>query len=408
MKQLLLLVFALSLWAKQDLPPLQQKLYAFIQKTQFKEHSIDRYIGTWPTYPKYSGARKEIPESNSFMTLQTIILLKEISKDYKLLHVENIFSLADKQIQNYVKDAQKTDELKGTISFWPLIQTDDGEWIRSFDTQWYNTSMRILNVGNDFDSSSQAFSWFYMQDTNREFLDSFAQNASRFIDKDRKLEHPLNKKWKEKDTGAFLTWAETEAPKQKINRIMDLVNDVDCVVNLNILTALSLYENNINNLHVETKIAKENSCKLIKNIIKEEKEDICATWYTRKSHFYLAFAKAYKADTFCIEDEKDTVLKRAVKRAKYLLKHKNMKAYTEIAEHLIILKTLKQNRTFFFKKLVKDLETTLKEGIVEREGYAYLASKHSLFGGQAFGLFHFDWYGRANATALALRALSMK
>ncbi len=408
MKALIFLLFALYLSAKESLPPLEQKLFNFIKKTQIKEHDRQRYRGTWPTYPKYSGVRKEIPESNSFMTLQTIILLAEVNKEYKLEGIKEVLSLADAQIQNYVLDAGKTNEVKGTISFWPLIQTDEGKWIRSFDTQWYNTSMRILNVGNDFDSSSQAFSWFFMQKENREFMDSFVKSVANYVDTNRSLEHPLNERWKQKNTGAFLTWAETEAPEQPVNRIMDLVNDVDCVVNLNILSALSYYENNLDSLSLKTAKARDASCKLIHQVLVNNEEEKCATWYTRKSHFYLAFAKAYKADTFCIQEDKNLVYERAKDRAKYLLAHPKMRAYTEIAEHIIILKSLQKSRPFFFKQFIQSLENALKKGIVEKERYAYLPSKHSLFGGQAFGLFHFDWYGRANATALALRALSMR
>jgi len=402
------LLFALSLGAKELLPPLEQKLFTFIKQTQITEHERQRYRGTWPTYPKYSGVRKEIPESNSFMTLQTIVLLEQVNQDYELQGVDAVFSLADEQIQKYVTDASQTNEVNGTISFWPLIQTDDGEWIRSFDTMWYNRSMRILNVGNDFDSSSQAFAWFYMRNQNREFLDAFVQSVSLYVDEDRQGEHPLNEVWKSKDSGAFLTWAETEAPEQPINRIMDLVNDVDCVVNLNILTSLSYYENYLDPLPKETAKARDRSCKLIQEVIQNEEEDRCGTWYTRPSHFYLAFAKAYQADTFCLSDEKEEIFRRTKARAKYLLKHPKMRAYTEIAELLITLKSLTPKRTYFFKQFLSDLEIQLREGIVEKDNYAYLPSKHSLFGGQAFGMFHFSWYGRANATALALRALSMK
>jgi len=404
---LLLSFFSLSLGAS-ELTSVEEKLYNYIKKTQIKQHHISRYIGTWPTYPKYSGARVEIAESNSFMTLQTIVLLKQVNEVYKLEGVKNIFSLANKQIQNYVDDAKKTDEIKGTISFWPLIKTDEGKFIRSFDTKWYNSSMRILNIGNDFDTSSQAFSWFYMTNTHKDFLDNFVKNVTLHVDKDRKNEHFSNTKWKGKDSGAFLTWAEDEAPKKSNNRIMDLVNDVDCVVNLNILTALSNYENHIDSLPPKTQSTRENSCHLIKNVIKNHKEDICGTWYTRESHFYLAFAKAYKADTFCIADEKDEVLKRAKRKARELLNHPRLKAYTEIAEYIIIIKDLSKRRTYLTKILLDDLEKELKKGITEKEDYAYLPSRHSLFGGKAFKYFHFNWYGRANATALALRALSMK
>jgi len=407
-KLLFLLLFALLLEAKEPLGKLEQKLYTFIKQSQFQEHNLERYVGTWPTYPKYSGVRKEIPESNSFMTLQTIILLNEVNQNYELPQVEKVFSLADTQIQNYVNDAKKTDEVKGTISFWPLIQTDDGEWIRSFDTQWYNTSMRILNVGNDFDSSSQAFSWFYKRKSNPEFLKAFVKSVSQYTDENRQSEHPLNLRWKKKNSGAFLTWAETEAPEKPVNRIMDLVNDVDCVVNLNILSALSSYEVNIDALPPKTALARDKSCQLIQEVIKNEDEDKCGTWYTRKSHFYLAFTKAYQANTFCLAEDKQEIFSRAKTRAKYLLAHPKMKAYTQTAELLITLKSLTSKRTYFFQEFLYDLEEMLKEGIVQRETYAYLPSKHSLFGGQAFGLFHFDWYGRANATALALRALSMK
>jgi len=406
-KLLLLFITSLPVWAG-SLTPLEKKLYNYIKKSQIKKHNIPRYIGTWPSYPKYSGIRVEIPESNSFMTLQTIVLLKQISQSYELENVEDIFTLANKQIKNYIDDSKKTGEIKGTISFWPLIQAKDGKWIRSFDTKWYNSSMRILNIGNDFDTSSQAFSWFYMSNTNRNFLDDFVINVALHVDTNREQEHFSNDKWKNKNSGAFLTWAEDEAPTKPLNRIMDLVNDVDCVVNLNILTSLSNYENHIDSLPTKTQSIRENSCRLIKNVIKNNTEGVCGTWYTRESHFYLAFAKAYKADTFCIADEKNEVLKRAKRKARELLKHPRLKAYTEIAEYIIIIKDLSKRRTYLTKILLDDLEKTLKKGIVEKENYAYLPSRHSLFGGQAFKYFHFNWYGRANATALALRALSMK
>ncbi len=410
MKFIFLFTLGLSLWADQALTDLEAKLYAYIQTNQIEKHPIKRYLGTWPSYPMYDGARKEIPESNAFMTLQTLILLYEVNQDYELPFIEQVFSSANRQINNYIADARKTGEPKGTIAFWPLLQDDEGNWIRSFDTKWYNTSMRILNVGNDFDTSSQAFVWLYLRKKERPFLDDFVQTVSRYRDLNRSLEHPLNLQWKEPDSGAFMTWAEDEAPHKPINRIMDLVNDVDCVVNLNILTALSLYENNLDALPSETRDAKEASCRLIHEIIKMNKEEKCATWYTRPSHFYLAYAKAYKADTFCLEEDKETVLKRAKKRVRYLLAHPGLNYFTEMAEYIIILKSLKPHnqRGYFFRRMITALERELKKGIVERNEYAYLPSKHSLFGGEAFGLFNFNWYGRANATALALRALTMK
>lgn len=409
MRSVFLCILALSLWAKQPLPPLEEKLYDFIQQNQIREHPIDRYIGTWPSYPKYSGVRKEIPESNSFMTLQTLILLHEIDQDYILPGLDKIVHSANEQILQYVDDAKQTGEPAGTVAFWPLIKTDEEKWIRSFDTQWYNTTMRILDVGNDFDTSSQAFVWLYMSDQRREFLDGFVHSVGRYRDTDRSNEHPLNLSWKKSDSGAFLTWAEEEAPGKPVNRIMDLVNDVDCVVNLNILTALSLYENTIDRLPPLTLQAKEASCSLIHEVIDKREEQNCGTWYTRPSHFYLAYAKAYQADTFCIQHDKKSILQRAKQRARYLLAHPDLKAYTETAEYIIILKSLqaKEQRGYFLKQMIHSLEVTLRKGIVEKEEYAYLPSKHSLFGGEAFGLFHFNWYGRANATALALRALTM-
>jgi len=406
----LFFTLGLSLWAVQSLPPLEAKLYAYIQQNQISKHPIKRYLGTWPSYPMYDGARKEIPESNAFMTLQTLILLHEVNQDYKLPAIEKLFASANRQMINYIEDGKKTGEPKGTIAFWPLLQDDEGNWIRSFDTKWYNSSMRILNVGNDFDTSSQAFVWFYLRDKERTFLDDFVETVSQYRDLNRSLEHPLNLQWKEPNSGAFMTWAEDEAPHKPINRIMDLVNDVDCVVNLNILTALSLYENNLELLPLQTQEAKEASCRLTHEIIQMNKEEKCATWYTRPSHFYLAYAKAYKADTFCLGADKEVILKRAKKRARYLLAHPGLNYFTEMAEYLIILKSLKaeSKRGYFFKRMISALENELKKGIVVRKEYAYLPSKHSLFGGEAFGLFDFNWYGRANATALALRALTMK
>ena len=37
---------------------------------------------------------------------------------------------ADKITSKILDDAKKTDEIKGTISFWPLIKTDDEKYNR--------------------------------------------------------------------------------------------------------------------------------------------------------------------------------------------------------------------------------------------------------------------------------------
>jgi len=376
---------------------------------QLKDHDISRYIGTWKSNAKYNGARSPIPESNSFMTLQTLILLHEVNKHYNLPNIHILNTRANAQILLYVSDAKHTNEPQGTVSFWPLLKDSDGNLLRSFDTKWYNTLPRMMNIANDFDTSSQAFVWFYINHQAPEFKKHFVQTVSLYTDTNRFSEHPLNKQWKKPNTGAFLTWAEEEVPFKNPNRIMDLVNDVDCVVNLNVLTALSLYENNIDDLSIKTQKAKEKSCHLIHNILTQNQEGHCATWYTRSSHFYLAFSKAHQADTYCIEEDLPTVLKRSKKRSKYLLNHPNMNTYTEIAEYIIILKTLKskKRRSYLYTNLLNALQEQLKEGITVRKDYAYLPSKQSLFGGEALGWFHFNWYGRANATALALRALSM-
>lgn len=401
---ILLVLFSSSAFSKTALPELETKMWNFIYDTQVTNNKIIRTAGGWPSYSRFKGTNIHSQESNSFVTTQLLVALSNIEKTYDLPDFLSASTHANNFLDLYIDDTKKTNEPDGTIAYWPLLKTPSGKFIRSFSTSFPYRNLKPFNVPNDLDASANYFMWLYQNDRHHpEYLNAFEKTAGLYLDTKRKVEYKNDRNWKSSDSGAFLTWVEDDKIINPESRIYKGINDVDCVVNLNIITALLTYKNHIGNLSKDTEAGLTASCNLINNTIFQKKSDVCGVWYDRSSQFYTAYAKAFTAQKqiSCLNSSLLAAKKDILIQAKIPTGN-----YTQIAEYISVIKKLWQpsERSFEVKTLLKQLEAKLRQGIIVQNNHAYVRSNDSLFISR-ISLITVEWYSPQFETAVALEAL---
>lgn len=402
-------LFSLSLSAKLPLPPLELKMWNYLIQSQISDNNTIRTKGEWPSYSRFSETQIHSLESNSFITTQILLAIFEINKIYDLPHVDSVYLNANLFLDKFLFDSKMTNEPEGTIAYWPLIETPNGKWIRSFSTKFPYRDLKVFNIPNDLDASANLYSWYIKTNQKINYLNSFELTVSQFIDINREQLYPNDLNWKSKNSGAFLTWAEPDKAIKVGSRIFKGINDVDCIVNLNILTALINAQNSFHELSFETNHAMMKSCELINKVVIQNKINQCAVWYDRPSQFFTAYSKAFLAqnNTFdCLNDSMiDAELKLIDLAQKSISKTNNL---TETSEFLAAIKRFipPNARSDKLNHLIKLLDSKIRANIIEKSNIAKINSTESLFIAK-MGPVVVEWFSEQFSTAIALLALRL-
>lgn len=397
------------LFAKSALPELESKMWNFLVDTQVQDNKVIRTKGGWPSFSRFRGTNIQSQESNSFVTSQLLVAISDVEKYFLFPGLEKTGDEANEFLDSFLEDANKTNEAMGTIAYWPLLKTPSGKLIRSFSTNFPYRNLKAFNVPNDLDASANYFMWLYLNQSHPEYLHAFEKSAGRYLDLGRKVQYLNDLAWKPTDSGAFLTWVDEDKVNNPKSRIYKGINDVDCVVNLNILTALLTYQNHLGNLSIETENGVKASCKLINDTVFSKKSGLCGVWYDRPSQFFTAYAKAYLAEENiqCLGKSlvaaKEDILVLALDSTLHFESGK----YTKVAEFISVIKKLwtPNKRTIEVNNALKKLENKLHEGITVEGNHAFIHSEDSLFISKIGGPITIDWYSPQFSTAMALEAL---
>lgn len=390
------------------LPPLEAKLYRYIAETQFAEGWPTRYLGGWPVYSRLHPGQFFSHETTSFLTLQEMLVLAEVEQTYYLPEFTRVAHLANRMFARYLFDAGHTHEPAGTIAYWPILNYSTGR--RGID----HPASRVLplfNIPNDFDTSSQAFLWFHKSDQAADFRNAFVTTVGRYRDLGRTRQHINDNRWKSVNSGAFMTWAEPEKSADERSRIFSGINDVDCVVNLNILTALATYQRSAQASGALPESTAEGmlaSCQLMAEALRQHEVPACAAYYGRPSQFWFAFMRARLAGASCLEPAEKLLLSKAVSRARNIARQGLMVPNaTEAAEILLVLKKLypASGRSPDVTNVIDRLEQRLRASIRVVGEKAYGATEDTLYLAVGKGL-RLDWYSPAYSAALILWALT--
>ena len=436
-----------------EVPGILPKLEEYVFRNQFYNHTDPRYNGSWSTQIKIREASLPVvgrsrfleawpatEETSSFITAKILISLAAESGPKPGRDLEDSFRLGFKQIRDFMDDAVETNEPPGTISYWPLTVVSEHilpyghlTWFalnpflyREKKVRYYTNGLYELeaakslgfatNIPNDLDSSSQAavammiaakkFPHLFKKDF-RNFLEDYIETIGDVVDRNRRVQHSLEDRWKPRNSGAFLTWVEKARFPDQDKRLPQGLNDVDGIVLLNVLGSIGMYRKEISpELPEKTLRALHDSLYLIRNTIKDGNTANTSRWYERESLFWLGYTKAILFGLEELQTVEDHAKLRVIALSEMLLKQRTFVA-NELSELLISLKGLyRSRRPQGVKDLISDMEDALLNEINEKNNYA------SLNGGSAYPVrvngVVVDWVSRAYSTALAFEALKMK
>lgn len=381
---------------------LETKLYRYIRDTQISGARHGSFDGGWRVYSKWNG-KYFAEEANSFLTSQELLVLAEVDAITPLAKLSRVSERANRQLALFLSESQATVEPPGTINYWPIIDPQTGR--RGLSHPIARVSP-LFNIPNDIDSSSQAFLWFLHENEHPNFLEGFVNTVGLYRDLNRNQQHPNDDKWKRPGSGAFLTWTEPETSNDPHSRIPLGVNDVDCVVNLNTLSALAEWRKS-HPLPAATKSGFDSTCRLLVDAVIRETVPACAAWYDRASQFWLALARAKSHGVRCLDTVVPIIREKAETRMNRLITHDYEQINpTEMAEILIALKRLtpSEERSSSLQLRIEKLQEVLRRLLHVNDRHAYVKSEDSLF--KASGLAQrVDWYSPAYSSALVLWAL---
>ncbi|MCA9507413.1 MAG: hypothetical protein KC505_03205 [Myxococcales bacterium] len=366
---------------------IREKLNNFIVDTQYIDETSDRKNGTWPIEVRGRENTSLIfLEADIFFPLQTSLSLLRTQQFYPVKNLSNINAHLYRQTQNYFQDTFFSSRTFGSIAFWPLMEIEPQKFIHNFGSdKKILESFDNLNILNDIDTSSRYFLWLSNQNRSHPFIDAFLTTSSNNIDQ---------------NNGAYKTWIHNKNKK-------NLPNNTDCVVNLNVVSALKSYERLANiQLPKKNKIANESACLAINRMLNQKNLLSCSHYYDRLTELILAYALAYKEAPKCLNDSLAIMQKALLEEAIRVINDKNSQT-DELSEIIISLAHLPPSKAMSLEHhyaMSEILREQLKVKLIQDEEAAYAKASSAFIG--AFSKETFDWYSKAYSSALALEALS--
>lgn len=397
---------------REALPDTLGKLYDFVRSTQIRVSDNERAVGTWTSRAVATGPFGGFsrPESNVFMPLQMSLALHRVAERYELEGLDALDETLAGMLRRYVEDAATTGEPEGSIAHWALYETTDGKPVRYADvpTQSY-ARLKLFNIANDLDTSSQAYLWSGLLDVEADFRKAYVPMLAAWRDLGDRTPHRQEAAWKEPGSGAFLTWNEPDETANAESRIPGGVNDVDCVVNLNVLTSLDAAERQAA-LPDDVRTAKDATCELLVRTAQDGKLDRCAVYYD-ETHAYMAFARALRLGATCLEPARATLTGAVATVAAQAADESE--DVVDMAEMMLALKWLFPSETesrAAVEPLIGDLKAKLTRQIRRRvDGLTYLP-EGTLYHGTVYPFGRVPWKGRwlsdAASTVYAIEALA--
>jgi hypothetical protein len=266
---------------------------------------------------------------------------------------------------------------------------------------------QAFDIPSDLDTASQADLWIGRRSGRAEFRRSYPGMLGEWVDAGRTRQHDSEEAWKKAGSGGFLTWNDLDREARATSRIPGGVNDVDCVVNLNVLDSLAVRRADPTDqaaLPPKTAAARDAACALVRKAVEDGKGAVCSVYYD-ESHVLMAFARALSDGADCLEPVRGVAYARVRERAAAALTGADA---VTLAELLVALRLLDPGSG---DPLAGALERRL-QGMIESdddeqaslpEGFLFRGTFHPALGPAV----SVTWTSRAMSTALALWALTL-
>lgn len=381
---------SLSAYAENPIEPLWKTI-----KASQTQDLPDGLLGGWQEEIILRGNPTVLFKDHSpFSALQIMLRLEEMSSNIDVegySEVKNKF----KRFADYYLNHRLKDEPYGSIGFWPVWQLDDGTLIRAPSVDPDIRKITGDTLPADTDDSSQMATWLQKTEPGHPFINAYLNMLENVLDENRSRQDERETVWKDINSGAFLTYV----------RQPGLENNVDCVVNINILTSLSVIKKShpISNKLLQ---AEQNASTLIFDVLKQAKMPQCTYYYSRWSQFYLALGKLYETGGGVFTaDQWQTIRSEFKKTVLNNWDAKSEHATGEWAELLVTVRMLGLSQDDEIKPTLMKIREYLLEK-VRNDNYYSLIEGNDVFHGQIRPGMTLFWFVKAQTAMFLLEALS--
>lgn len=186
----------------------------------------------------------------------------------------------------------------------------------------------ISNVVNDADDTAAGFVALRLQEQLQKLIPSFPLAMAKpavigpifasYRDMNRTARHLYDTIYnRPRNTGAFLTWFGKEDNRSALLTMLPSKtqagiplnkNDVDCVVNANILSALADYG------ELTSADGISATCRYLNRVVRDEKQvNYCGTYYPNVHNVYFAYGRAYSHGVKCLEESGDFIIDKLLR-----------------------------------------------------------------------------------------------
>lgn len=351
--------------------------------------------GAWPEEITLNGNPKALfSDMSPFSALQIMLRLESMHSKGDLAgysDVKNKF----KPFVNYYLDHRLEGEPYGAIGFWPVWKLDTGELIRAPSTDPRVRQITGDDLPADSDDSSQMAIWLHKTEPGHPYIAAYLKMLANILDENRTKIQDREAAWKKINSGAFMTWV----TDQKEN------NDVDCVVNINVLTSLSLIKKSTA-LSSELLQAEKKSSALIFDAMTQSKFPACSYYYSRWSHFYFALGKLYEAGGGVFTAEQWQTIRTSFKAT--LLQRwaaKDNQSVNEWAEFLLTSQMLGMTKDPELSPVLAQIKRYLLQKI-QSDSYYTLTEGNDVFYGKPLPGISLFWYVKAQTATLLMEAVA--
>jgi len=298
----------------------QGSLRYLVSEQKQETEGDDHYQGEWPSFiyndePIYllGEKGKTAYDSNCFTTASirnTLAALYLKHSEYS--EILPMLRLSKDYVERY------RDEGTDQYGFWQRYPSEKNPEIRVRRPNHYRLDSNFIreaaNVPADADDTSVAFvGRFFDQKLGigTDAPDDVGTVFAPHRDRHRWNIHYYNFIYGlHLKTGAFLTWLYHEKvlnplaplPHKSKPNIPYGANEVDCVVNANVLTALAYG-------HALDTPGVTRACRFINRAIRRKEFDRCGVYYPNRYHLHYAVAKAIEAGASCLNESEDGLIR---------------------------------------------------------------------------------------------------
>ncbi|EKD71083.1 MAG: hypothetical protein ACD_46C00278G0010 [uncultured bacterium] len=380
---------SLTAYAENNLNSLWKTVQA--EQTQDLPEGLS---GAWLENITLKGKSKILfSDLSPFSALQIMLRLDAMQSSVALpgyLEVKKKF----KPFINYYLNHRLKDEPYGAIGFWPVWQLEDGTVIRAPSTDPAIREVTGDTLSADSDDSSQMAIWLQKTEPGHPFINAYLKMLENILDENRTTQSKKEASWKDINSGAFLTWVREPGSE----------NNVDCVVNINVLTSLSLIKKSVT-LSNKLQQAEMNSSDLIYKALTQSQFPTCSYYYSRWSQFYLALGKLYETGGGVFNADQWKTIRSAFKSTLLTSwRTKNIQSTNEWAEFLIASQMFGLTKDAELSRTLADIKQYLLEE-VNNENYYSLIEGNDVFRGDVAPGMTLLWYVKAQTATLLLEAL---